>query len=92
MADEGARIDTTSRMVPTSFFMAYQGANDRDVASDLGRIYQGVDLVGNRPQITPPRSDRIRIGFLSAYFRDHTIGRLNLGRVRHLSGCWYHRS
>ena len=27
---------------------------------------------------------RVRIGFLSAYFRDHTIGRLNLGRIQHL--------
>ena len=26
----------------------------------------------------------IRVGFLSAYFRDHTIGRLNLGRIQHL--------
>src|SRR5262249_16872625 len=25
-------------------------------------------------------------GFLSAYFRDHTIGRLNLGRIEQLSG------
>jgi len=26
----------------------------------------------------------LRVGFLSAYFRDHTIGRLNLGRIKHL--------
>lgn len=32
-----------------------------------------------------PRSGRPRVGFLSAYFRDHTIGRLNIGRIERLS-------
>jgi uncharacterized protein (TIGR03032 family) len=82
LADEGVRVDATSSLVPTNFFAAYQGLDDRPLHANLGRIYQGVDA-------TPlKRSDasrnRIRVGLLSAYFRDHTIGRLNVGRVERL--------
>jgi uncharacterized protein (TIGR03032 family) len=87
LADDGVRIDTTRAQVPTNFFLAYQGRNDCNVMRDFGRVYQGVELcraAGGQP--LKPRADgRLRVGFLSAYFRDHTIGRLNLGRVRHLS-------
>jgi uncharacterized protein (TIGR03032 family) len=82
LADEGVRIDTTRTLLPTPFFLAYQGGNDRELMRDLGRIYQGVDMAG--PPRPAPSGRRIRVGFLSAYFRDHTIGRLNLGRIRHL--------
>ncbi len=112
LAEEGVQIDTTRCMVPTSFFLAYQGENDRRLAQALGRIYQGVDLVaagrtaaaveGSRHTpcaaadgtrsvpatvlgVGGVSSRRVRVGFLSAYFRDHTIGRLNLGRVQHLT-------
>ena len=37
------------------------------------------------PQPVRPKGSKIRVGFLSAYFRDHTIGRLNLGRIQELS-------
>ncbi|MCC7475501.1 MAG: TIGR03032 family protein [Pirellulales bacterium] len=82
LADDGLAIDTTNTLVPTNFFAAYQGENDRDLHANLGRIYRGVDLCQGRR--IGHASSRLRIGFLSAYFRDHTIGRLNLGRVRHL--------
>ena len=104
LADEGVRIDTTRSMVPTSFLLAYQGENDRDIARNLGRVYQGAELCpagrsgqtqdtaigGSRRSPRQSGDDRIRVGFLSAYFRDHTIGRLNLGRVQHLSRKDFH--
>jgi predicted O-linked N-acetylglucosamine transferase (SPINDLY family) len=91
-ADNGLTIDTTNTLVPTNFFAAYQGDNDRDLHANLGRIYRGLDLCGGtttgKSTPAPPRKSnakrRPRIGFLSAYFRDHTIGRLNIGRVEHL--------
>ena len=62
-----------------------QGQNDLDVMQRLGRICRGSELVTRRKEPLRPRSDgRLRVGFLSAYFRDHTIGRLNLGRIKHL--------
>lgn len=82
LADNGLTIDTTGTLIPTNFFAAYQGENDRDLHANLGRIYRGVDLVGKRPRRSV--TERPRVGFLSAYFRDHTIGRLNIGRVEQL--------
>src|SRR5262249_14900040 len=66
----------------TNFFAAYQGENDCELNRNLGRIYQGVDMCGCRR--FAGSHGRLRVGFLSAYFRDHTIGRLNLGRIKHL--------
>lgn len=89
----GGTVDATKSLVPTSFFLAYQGQNESGVMRRLGHICCGSDLVAERtgkasatvPGKLQPRSDgRLRIGFLSAYFRDHTIGRLNLGRIQHL--------
>lgn len=82
LVQQGVTIDTTNTLVPTNFFAVYQGANDRDLHANLGRIYRGVDVCGGRTIAPAPK--RRRVGFLSAYFRDHTIGRLNLGRIQHL--------
>ena len=82
---DGVRIDTTSTLVPTSFFMAYQGENDREVMRSLARVYEGVQCCEPASGSQRPTGRRIKVGFLSAYFRDHTIGRLNLERIRRLS-------
>ncbi|MDA1165404.1 MAG: TIGR03032 family protein [Planctomycetota bacterium] len=80
-----ATIDTTDSLVPTSFFIAYQGRNDVEVMRRLGSICQGPELTRPAAGVLKRRSDgRLRIGFLSAYFRDHTIGRLNLGCIQQL--------
>jgi protein O-GlcNAc transferase len=83
LVDEGVVIDTTTQRMPTNFFAAYTGHEDRPLQQRLGRIYRGIDA---RPAPRGKRTDgRIRIGFISAYFSNHTIGGLNLGRVQHLS-------
>lgn len=83
LVDQGIVIDTAATLVPTNFFAAYQGENDRDLHANLGRIYRGVDLMQGRPA-GKPKNRRPRVGFISAYFRDHTIGRLNIGRLEQL--------
>ncbi len=88
LAESGATIDTTNTLVPTNFFMAYQGLNDVEIARDLGRIYvgQASPLANsvNTSEDAYATNRRIRVGFLSAYFRDHTMGRQNIGRVERL--------
>ena len=82
---DGRTVDASASMVPTSFFLAYHGKNDADVMRRLGQICQGRELIKPSQGSLSPRSDgRLRVGFVSAYFRDHTIGRLNLGRIRNL--------
>jgi protein O-GlcNAc transferase len=80
---EGTRVDPTAELMPTHFYLAYQGMNDRDLLASLAQLGEGP----RRVQLDPPRGSgqkKIRVGFLSRYFRNHTIGQLNLGLVRHL--------
>jgi len=84
LVDQKLTIDTTTTLADTSFYLAYQGQNDRQIMSDLGRVYRGrLEVPGKTSK--RPKGRKIKVGFLSAYFRDHTIGRLNLGRIRGLS-------
>ncbi len=91
MVDARETIDLTEQLIPTAFYWAYQGSNDREVMRLRGRICRD----DSRPTEPDPRAiatiaerrragGKLRVGFLSAYFRDHTIGRLNIGRVERL--------
>ncbi len=89
MVDSKSTVDATKSLVPTCFLAAYQGLNDRDIMQLRGKVIQGHDFVSTK--IRHARTDsRKRIGFLSAYFRDHTIGRLNLPRLRHVDRDQFH--
>ncbi len=76
-------VDATQTLVPTCFFAAYQGLCDRDLMAMRGQAIAGKDF--SKIRGARRREDRLRVGFLSAYFRDHTIGRLNIGRLENLS-------
>jgi len=86
LVESGVTIDTTDSMIPTSFYFAYQGENDRQIMQDLSKVYRGIECCESaKASGHQPIGKRIRVGFLSSYFCNHTIGRLNLGRVQHLS-------
>ncbi|MBX3422544.1 MAG: tetratricopeptide repeat protein [Pirellulaceae bacterium] len=82
LADSGVKVDTSRSMIPSSFNFAYHGRNDRPVMQNLARIYHGVQscpaAMGTNWR---PQRSRPRIGFLSAHYCNHTIGRLNLGMI-----------
>jgi uncharacterized protein (TIGR03032 family) len=93
MVRDHAVVDAASQLVPTSFYWAYQGENDRQVMSLRGQIIQGSTATFGTTKThgRDRHSDgRVRIAFLSAYFRDHTIGRLNIGRVERLDRQRFH--
>jgi predicted O-linked N-acetylglucosamine transferase (SPINDLY family) len=76
----------------TTFYLAYQGRNDRDLHERLAAVYRQAapELSFVAPHCrtagSPLASGRpIRIGFVSAFFYRHTIGKLNLGLIRNLS-------
>jgi uncharacterized protein (TIGR03032 family) len=82
MVDDGVTVDATQSLVPTAFLPAYQGQNDRQLMSLRGAIIRGQDFTANRNLQARQPGELPRIGLISAYFRDHTIGRLNLPRLR----------
>ncbi len=75
-------VDATTQLVPTGFFWAYQGKCDLEIMQLRNQIIRGKD---NSTVAVKKRSNKkIKLGMMSAYFRDHTIGRLNIGRAEHL--------
>lgn len=84
MVAEKQVVDTAHQQVPTAFYMAYAGLNDRPLMEQIGRIVRGADRTRRRKTGQSGTNGRIRLGVLSAYFHDHTIGRLNIGRFEHL--------
>jgi predicted O-linked N-acetylglucosamine transferase (SPINDLY family) len=81
---EGVQLDPIQRPIGTLFYLAYQGLNDRPVHELVARLCAGAgrDLTGGR---RPRKSERIRVGFLSYFFRDHTIGRFWKETLQRLS-------
>jgi predicted O-linked N-acetylglucosamine transferase (SPINDLY family) len=74
----------------TPFFLAYQGGNDREIHEALASVHRkatpGLDFTAPHClHAETGRGERIRVGFLSNFFHEHTVGRLNIGFVRHLS-------
>lgn len=74
----------------TNFYLAYHGLDDRPHQEALSRLYRQASpsLLWTAPHCragAPPRTPgRLRIGFLSSFLCNHTIGRLNAGFIEHL--------
>jgi Tfp pilus assembly protein PilF len=61
------------------FFLPYQGENDREPQSVFGELACRL-LSDEQPRLAPPprSGERVRLGIVSGFFRDHTIFRLFL--------------
>ncbi len=80
---DGVTIDPTDKVMPTLFYLTYHGFNDREFMQQHARLGDGPRAV--KFDLRPPRSGKIRIGFISKCLRDHTIGRLNRDVIAGLS-------
>src|SRR5436305_12364260 len=77
---DGVTMDPTRTTTPSYFFLAYQGFNDRDLMAQLASLAPSKREAPQRRR----RSSRIRLGFISQYLCDHTIGKLNIGIIEQL--------
>ena len=73
----------------TDFYLAYHGADDRPLRELLARLYLHAypDLAFHSPYLDEAcarRAGRRRIGVISKYLHEHTIGRLNAPFLHHL--------
>ncbi|MCE9562991.1 MAG: tetratricopeptide repeat protein [Planctomycetes bacterium] len=84
LADEGVSLDPTQELMPTHFYLAYHGRNDRDLHKAFARLGDGPRRLKIQPTAAR-KSGKIRVGFLSKYLRTHTIGQLNHGLIAGLS-------
>jgi len=74
----GFQLNLEHHVIPTLFYAAYHGRNDRE----LNELYASLISAPASPSPRGKQHPRIRIGFISSYFCNHTIGRLNLGTIR----------
>lgn len=90
LSQEKARLTNPYFQVGvTPFFLAYQPECNKEFQSQLSRFYRqscpdfakelesNLTIKGNHQS----RNKRIRIGFLSSFFCEHTIAKLNIGLI-----------
>jgi len=67
------------------FLLAYQGQDDTPLQAAYGRIASRLSLARS-PQtpLTPAAGERLRIGFATSYFHQHSISKLFGGWIRQL--------
>lgn len=74
--------------LPTSFLLSYHGVDNRDLQAKLARFYRRAcpELTFTAPHLAQPRRDkgRLKVGLLSSYFHNHTIGQLFVGMIEAL--------
>ena len=87
----GSLDDPGKNVNPLLFYLAYHNLNDRPMIEALHRFFRTrlAGLTATAPHVPswqPPQASgrRIRVGFLSELLRNHTIGKLNQGFIRHL--------
>ncbi len=86
-ADE-ITMDPTVEIVPHLFYPVYQGFNDVEIQRGFARVYRPpAEAVAPLPL---KRDGKIRLGLISAFFTNHTIGRLNRGLVEQLDREKFH--
>jgi protein O-GlcNAc transferase len=80
-APDVARAVATAIGTSQPFFLPYQGENDREPQATYGRLACCLLAETEKPPrlaSAPRTGERIRLGIVSGYFRDHTISRLFL--------------
>ena len=75
----------------TNFYLAYQGCNDRDLQVKVARLYERAcpSLLYRAPHCSSSarfrKDGKIRIGFISKFLRNHSIGKTTRGLLANLS-------
>ncbi len=92
LLDDGIRLaDPVREVGATNFALAYHGLDDRDFQGSLAKLY--LAACPGLAQVAPhcegggrKQGGRVRIGFVSSFFRSHTIARLFGGLIKGLPG------
>ena len=91
MHADQVQIDASIKLTPGTFYLAYQGYNDRPVIERMAELYQMKNnLSWNPAESNVHRDGRIRIGFISSLFYNHTIGSLMRGIIRNFDREKFH--
>lgn len=78
---DGVRLDPLRGPIPNLFHVAYQGGNDRDIMASFARLFAPSEWATEPLDPAPAVDGRVRVGLISQYFHNHTIGTLNRGFI-----------
>jgi predicted O-linked N-acetylglucosamine transferase (SPINDLY family) len=70
----------------TNFYLQYQGYDDRKLQEEYGRLVRWIiaSCFTEEPHDNTPRRDgRLRVGYVSSYLYEHSVGKLFLGWLQH---------
>lgn len=81
----GIRLDPGRDEMPGIFFLPYQGFNDREIQSELARLYPVERISPESALRKRAPGEKIRLGFISHHFRNHTIAHLMQGMMARFS-------
>jgi predicted O-linked N-acetylglucosamine transferase (SPINDLY family) len=90
IVDAGLKQDLEQSFAVPDLLAHYMGLNDRPLQELRAKLYtapQNQDWVRKRE---PSADGKIRVGLISKYFKDHPIGRMNLGLVAKLPKQDFH--
>jgi len=79
--------DPAKEVGTTSFYLAYHGLNNKGLQEKLAGLFLNAcpDLAWVSPNCKEYTGGKIKIGIISRFFYEHTIGLLNQGIIENLS-------
>ena len=85
MQDDGVKLKSLNQLsVPGTFYIVYQGFNDKDVMVGIReayyRMFPGID----KSAVGVGDGKRVRVGFVSNYFRQHSVCKLFCGIIEEM--------
>jgi len=78
----------------STFYLQYQGQNDRELQQQFGRLSTQI-MAANYPHWAGNRSQqsgndrKLKVGFTSTFFREHTVAKLFQGWIEHLDRNYF---
>jgi predicted O-linked N-acetylglucosamine transferase (SPINDLY family) len=88
-AEPIALSDPAEQVGGTNFYLSYQGLDNRELHTRVAKLYERAcpSLLWTAAHCTDPkpRSGKIRVGFISRYLHNHSIGKTTRGIVAKLS-------
>ena len=76
----------------TCFYLAYHAADDLPLQRAVARLYETAcpELTADLADPAPRTDGRVHVGFVSQYWHQHTIAKLNRGLIRTLDRRRFH--
>ena len=71
---EGVKVDLTNYIARSPFYIPYAGLDDRDILREIALLHQPPADPAPSTRSAANDDGRTRVGFVSSFFKDHTVG------------------